>query len=422
MLKGRYFELPIDLPADALALGRRLRQRPDLAVLLDTSGATPAYIACDAVGVSHDFDPEPDLPLDPNALRFPRWIGVLPYEAGRGWERHAVADARPLPHLVRPEWRRYDAIIEVTDAVRILGTDEQSALALKQHLLEGAEHASDPVRAIAHAPEEAPGVHLERIRVALEHISAGDLYQVNLARRAEFKLEGCVVDILERLLERTDGPFCAALALSAVDVVANSPELFLSLDADGRAASIPIKGTRPRGKTSEEDVRLKKELGEDPKEHAELVMVVDVVRNDLGRIAATGSVRVEGGFQVESFRSVHHRGARVVAELATWATREDLFRATLPSGSVTGAPKARAMELIAQLEAHRRGIYTGAFGSIHQDGSVRLGMAIRTLTRVRNTGVAHYFAGGGIVADSVPTQEVEETRWKASHLAALYPS
>ena len=150
------------------------------------------------------------------------------------------------------------------------------------------------------------------------------------------------------------------------------------------------------------------------------MMVVDVERNDLGRIARTGSVRVLGPPRVETFGSVHHRIARVTARLAPDVSRRELLEAMLPSGSVTGAPKIRAMEVIAELESARRGLYTGAVGALGHDGTLNLAMAIRTLTRRGED--AHYFAGGGIVADSVPAKEVTETRWKALQLERLLAS
>jgi para-aminobenzoate synthetase component 1 len=268
-------------------------------------------------------------------------------------------------------------------------------------------------------PEEPRELHLLRIQRALEHIARGDVYEVNLARRLAFELTGTAASILQRLLERTDGAFSAALALGEVDVVATSPELFLELSSRGGIRSTPIKGTRPRGMSPELDQRLLQELASDPKEAAELIMVVDVVRNDLGRVAKVGSVRVPEPARIETHRTVHHRVADVYAELAPGRTRAELLRSMLPSGSVTGAPKARAMQLIGELEAQRRGLYTGAFGWLGQDGGLCLGMAIRTLVRHRASGQAHYFTGGGIVSDSDPARELLETDWKASHLDAL---
>ena len=200
-------------------------------------------------------------------------------------------------------------------------------------------------------------------------------------------------------------------------LVSTSPERFLLATPDRRVETRPIKGTRPRGADARSDAALVHELDQDPKERAELSMVVDVERNDLGRVARTGSVRVVGAPRVETFGTVHHRVATVAAWLRAGTSRTKLLEATLPSGSVTGAPKVRAMELIATLEAERRGLYTGAFGHVAHDGSMRLGMAIRAVTA--RDGVAHYHAGGGIVAESDPAREVEEVRWKTLRVLGL---
>ena len=156
------------------------------------------------------------------------------------------------------------------------------------------------------------------------------------------------------------------------------------------------------------------ELDADPKERAELTMIVDVERNDLGRIAVAGSVRVTTSPHVVTQRTVHHRVASIVAHARPDASRDDVLRAMLPSGSVTGAPKVRAMEVIATLEPHRRGLYTGAIGYIAHDGGLTWSMAIRTA--VLHDGEGEYWTGGGIVSDSDPERELEETRWKALQL------
>jgi anthranilate/para-aminobenzoate synthase component I len=215
---------------------------------------------------------------------------------------------------------------------------------------------------------------------------------------------------------RSPAPFAAALALPSLDVISTSPELLLRTFPDGRVWTTPIKGTRPRGSDAASDDAKVRELENDPKERAELAMVVDVERNDLGRIARPGTVRQLGDPAVHTHATLHHRSVDLVAHVRPGVTRAELFRAMIPSGSVTGAPKVRAMELIAELEAERRGLYTGAIGSVAHDGTVELSMAIRTLTL--REGVGRYFAGGGIVADSDPEREVDETRWKALQVLA----
>jgi anthranilate/para-aminobenzoate synthase component I len=183
----------------------------------------------------------------------------------------------------------------------------------------------------------------------------------------------------------------------------------------GTLYTAPIKGTRPRGADAARDSALARELDADAKERAELAMIVDVERNDLGRVSAPGSVRVLAGPRVQTHRTVHHRAALIGGRARRDVTREAVIAAMVPSGSVTGAPKIRAMEVIANLESERRGLYTGAIGFLAHDGSATLAMAIRTAVLRGDAG--DYWTGGGIVADSDPAREVEETRWKSAQLA-----
>jgi anthranilate/para-aminobenzoate synthase component I len=250
---------------------------------------------------------------------------------------------------------------------------------------------------------------------------------VNLARRIAVRLrQGSPLDLHRRLSAAAPSPFAACLHLGDdLTVVSTSPELLLCAEPGGEKSQVdpvgfgrlftcPIKGTRPRGRDAVEDAALVRELDQDPKENAELTMIIDVERHDLGRVAATGSVRILRGPQVVTHRTVHHREALLAAQTRPGATRHDVLASMLPSGSVTGAPKVRAMEVIAALEAHRRGLYTGGFGHVAHDGGVTLAMAIRTVVLRGEEG--EYFTGGGIVADSDPARELEETRWKALQL------
>jgi anthranilate/para-aminobenzoate synthase component I len=220
------------------------------------------------------------------------------------------------------------------------------------------------------------------------------------------------------MVERAPARFGACIDLGETFVCASSPELFLAIDpCTGRVQTAPIKGTRPRGRDAETDDALCRELYQSAKERAELTMILDVERNDLGKVSAPGSVRLLDGPRVETHSTIHHRGAVLGGYLRPGTTPEQALRAMLPSGSVTGAPKVRAMEVIARLEPARRGLYTGAFGFVGWGGSVHLAMAIRVMTVKEGEG--HYFAGGGIVADSDPEAELEETRWKATQIERL---
>ncbi len=406
--------LTLDVPADVFLLAQRLRGRADVSLFWGQHGRV-AYLSCDPAARSAELDPEPELAFAPGSplAGVPRWVGLLPYECRRELERAGHGQRRAAPHVSEPCWLRYAAVAVIDErGVRVVGDDRDRMRELAARLSEPA-----PAREIALAlrgPIESPNLHEARIVRALEHIRAGKLYQVNLARRFELSVRGHATDLLARLCARSRPPYAAAFSWGALDVVSLSPELFLKIDASGTAFTSPIKGTRPRGVSAAHDAQLMHELDIDPKERAELTMVLDVERNDLARVSVPGSVVLVEPPHVETHETVHHRVATLRASLRSNATRAEVLGWMLPSGSVTGAPKVSAMDLIAELEAERRGLYTGAFGYLAHDGSLELGMAIRTLTA--RDGVGHYFAGGGIVADSDPAREVEETLWKAEAL------
>jgi anthranilate/para-aminobenzoate synthase component I len=411
------FEREVDVLPEPFALCRALAGRSHV-VLTWLGDVRTAYLACDPVEQSTALDPEPTLALAESAephAQVPRWFGVLPYEAFRGAERHLARDTRPLPHLVEPLWLRYGAVAEISDRVRVIGDDLERVRALAA-LLRVAPKTKKPKIYLAE-PLEDSELHVKRIERALELITRGEVYEVNLARRFSFLVQASAALLLEAQSARGLSPFSAALTLPKLDVSIASPELFLELSPDRRVVTSPIKGTRPRGRNRDEDAELARELDMDPKEQAELVMVIDVERNDLGRVARPGSVVLSKPPHIETHATVHHRVATVEAQLRPEIDRTALLSAMLPSGSITGAPKVRAMEVIAELEPHRRGLYTGAFGALRHNGGLMLGMAIRTLSV--EAGVGHYFAGGGIVSDSVPLREVEETLWKARQLLDL---
>lgn len=412
----------LDVPPDPLALARALDGRPGRAWWWDTRRDGVSFVMSDPIETRSALDPEPELAwgrlAEPHG-EVPRWLGLLPYEACRGVERARFVgrDSRPAPSVERPLWLRYGAVARVAHDVEIIGDDPAAVAQLERRLLASAPRRLAPIRMTGQLEPEPPERHRARILRALELIARGELYQVNLARRWAFEVQGDPLDLLVALAAQADLPFAAAVEAPDVTLVAASPELFLRTSPDRSVVTMPIKGTRPRGSSPEEDTRLIGDLASDPKERAELTMVLDVERNDLGRIAETGSVQLVDGPRVATYGTVHHRLATLRAAARGDVTRTELLGAMLPSGSVTGAPKVRAMEVIANLEAHRRGLYTGAYGALRHDGTLELAMAIRCLTL--RQGRAHYFAGGGIVADSDPEREVEETRWKARQLLTL---
>jgi para-aminobenzoate synthetase component 1 len=248
------------------------------------------------------------------------------------------------------------------------------------------------------------------------YIREGDCYQVNLAQRFVARADGDPWTAYRDLRRLNPAPFSAYLATPHASVLSSSPERFLRLRG-GAVETKPIKGTRPRGGGPEADSALAQELTESPKERAENLMIVDLLRNDLGRVCSPGSVRVPKLFAMESYATVHHLVSTVIGRLRPGEDAVSLLRACFPGGSITGAPKIRAMEIIEELEPHRRGVYCGAIGYLGYDGGMDTNIAIRTL--VFNRGTIRFWAGGGVVHDSEMEQEYKETFDKAAALLRL---
>ena len=249
------------------------------------------------------------------------------------------------------------------------------------------------------------------VRTCKEHIAAGDIFQVVLAQRFEIDAANVdAFDVYRAMRVVNPSPYMFFLRLPGVDVAGASPETLVRVE-DGVATVRPIAGTRHRGATDEEDAALAEELLADPKERAEHVMLVDLGRNDLGRISKPGTVRVTERMVVERYSHVMHMTSNVVGDLAEGMDALDVLRATFPAGTLSGAPKVRAMEIIEALEPVRRGLYGGAVGYVGFDGNADLAIAIRTV--VARDGTITLQAGAGIVEASVPTKEWEETVNKA---------
>jgi para-aminobenzoate synthetase component 1 len=252
--------------------------------------------------------------------------------------------------------------------------------------------------------------YLAAVERARAYIRAGDIYQVNLARRLTVKAGLDPWEFFQRLQVVSPAPFAAYLDCGAFQIASSSPELFLRLS--GRhIRTRPIKGTRPRGADPEQDTRLAYELQTSPKEQAELVMITDLLRNDLGRVCEFGSVRVPDLFRLERFSHVQHLVSTVEGQLRPEVTHLGALAACFPGGSITGAPKIRAMQIIDELEPVTRGPYTGALGYLGFNRESQLSIAIRTAVCVH--GAIHFHTGAGIVADSDPAAEYEETIAKA---------
>ncbi|HEX3982417.1 MAG TPA: aminodeoxychorismate synthase component I [Acidisoma sp.] len=257
----------------------------------------------------------------------------------------------------------------------------------------------------------------DKLARILTYISAGDIYQANLTTRflSETPAGLAPFDIYTKLRRHNPAPFAAYLGCGPGRAVASaSPERFISLDRAGRIESRPLKGTRPRGISKSADAALAADLASSVKDRAENLMIVDLLRNDIGRVAEIGSVRVPTLYEVESFPAVHHLVSVIEAQLRPGLGPVDLLRASFPGGSITGAPKIRAMEIIAELEDIPRGPYCGAVAWIGFDGAMDSNIAIRTLTVTPE--IIAVQAGGGIVADSDPDAEFEEMMVKVRPL------
>jgi anthranilate synthase component I len=257
------------------------------------------------------------------------------------------------------------------------------------------------------------GDFLDAVRKAKEHIRNGDIIQAVLSNRATVRTRRTPAEVYRVLRALNPSPYMYLLRLGDLSIVGSSPEILVRLEGD-EIQLRPIAGTRPRGATPLEDRRLEAELLSDPKELAEHVMLVDLGRNDVGRVAAWGSVKADELMGIERYSHVMHIVSNVVGKLREGLTAFDVLRAAFPAGTVSGAPKVRAMQIISELEPFRRGIYAGAVGYFDLQGSMDFCIAIRTI--VMSGGVAKIQAGAGIVADSDPAREWDEILSKAKIL------
>lgn len=261
--------------------------------------------------------------------------------------------------------------------------------------------------------------YIEKVETAQEHILAGDVFELCLTRRISSVQSDLSAEALYLVLrEESPAPFAAYLRFPEAEIISASPERFLRLEPGGRVESRPIKGTRPRGSSPERDLELRNDLQTSEKDRAENLMIVDLVRHDLGRVAEFGSVRVEDLLKVETYRTVYQLVSTIQAQLRPGLDVTDLIGAAFPGGSMTGAPKIEAMKLIHQLEHSRRGIYSGALGYIDHRGGADLAMVIRSA--VKSNGRFELGVGGAIVSDSEPSAEWQESEDKALGLMRAF--
>ena len=352
-----------------------------------------------------------DLAIPRVVLGIYDWVIAWDHEVNRAW-------------LVTTTIGGADPASRRAQILRILGSDPLHQPTKGSDPLHGAARGSDPLNAPTQPVEPlwwesriplrssfTRQGYLDAVQRVRDYIFAGDIFQANLSQRFETPLVEDPWTIYTRLRRRNPAPFAAFLDFPDVTILSASPERFLRVDENGRVETRPIKGTRPRGVGPEHDAALGQALTESDKDRAENLMIVDLMRNDLSRVCAPGTVRVPELFAIERYATVHHLVSTVVGTLAPGQDALSLLRAAFPPGSITGAPKVRAMEIIAELEPPQRGVYCGSIGYWSVTGALDTSVAIRTAMAVG--GRVLFGAGGGIVADSDPVSEYRETLDKA---------
>ncbi len=345
----------------------------------------------------------------------------MSYDLGRNLERLPATARRDgsVPDLVLATYPAFLASDGPTGPWRLHATDHAARRRLLTHLERPPRALAQgtlPTRLDSHLDRDA---HRAALADVLDGIARGDLYQANVARRLSAPMDPALAPALHRALRARSPAALGALWAFGPDqwLVSASPECLLTWDPATRAAhSYPIKGTRPRGPTPAEDARLADALRADPKERAEHVMIVDLVRNDLGRVAVPGGVSVPQLLGVQPLPTVHHLVSDVAARVRPDADLADVLTALFPGGSITGAPKIAAMARIERVEGLRRGLYTGSLGVVDGTGRATFNILIRSC--VVADGQLSYHTGGGIVADSTPEAEWAETEAKAAALVA----
>lgn len=357
-------------------------------------------------------------------------VGYFSYDFGRQFEKiPAIAvDDLPVPDYC---FGLYDVVLAINNAsgqTTIISTGlpekgegavtraRERAGWLERVILDSKNNdvchpVSEPGDVTTHFTKEE---YENAVSAAIEHILCGDIFQVNLSQRFEIPASINSWPLFQRLRKINPAPFSAYLDFNQLQILCSSPERFLKLDHLGEVETCPIKGTRPRGKNEEEDETNYLALKNSLKDKAELTMIVDLERNDLGRICEIGSIRVKDCFRIETYPTVFHLVSTIKGQLPKDKDIFHLIRASFPGGSITGAPKIKAMEIIERLEPVRRGVYTGSLGYVGFDGRADLNIVIRTIVKVKDK---YYFqVGGGITADSDPEAEYYETLDKARAL------
>lgn len=338
-------------------------------------------------------------------------VGAIAYDAVRHFD--APNHARNPPHYLLGLY--HDAVVynHLQGKVSYVTLDEDRS----RTVLDAAERPEPPAQPIRIGPvrtNKTPEQFTEMVTETKRRIRDGETYQTVLSRRFDTTYRGSLDSLYEQIRVRNPSPYMYCLDFGGTKVVGSSPEMLVRVERRV-VETFPIAGTRPKGATPAADRRLKAALAADPKENAEHLMLVDLARNDVGRVSQYGTVKVPDFRKVESYSSVHHLVSRVTGKLRADLDAIDAFRSLFPAGTVSGAPKVRAMEIIDELEAEPRGLYAGAVGYFGLNGDLDTAITIRTLI-ADDDGHLSVQAGAGIVQDSDPAREYEETQHKANSI------
>ncbi|MDR9825588.1 aminodeoxychorismate synthase component I [Vibrio sp. FNV 38] len=355
----------------------------------------------------------PHLTLDVDLPFVGGALGYFSYDLGRRVEK--------IPTLAEKDLSSPDMAIGIYDWAVIVDHQLKQATLIApntQHrLLWLQSHVAKPTPPFERTSDWQANMtkqeYSEKFAVIHEYLLSGDCYQINLAQRWRASYQGNEWHAYQQLEEVNGAPFSAFIRLDNSAIISISPERFIQLKSQ-TIETKPIKGTRPRHPNPELDIQQAQALARAEKDQAENLMIVDLLRNDIGRVAKPGTVHVPHLFEIESFPAVHHLVSTIRAELDEQFSPSQLLRACFPGGSITGAPKIRAMEIIEELEPHRRSAYCGSIGYISRHGRMDTSITIRTL--VAENGYIHAWAGGGIVADSECNSEYQETYDKLSRI------
>jgi aminodeoxychorismate synthase component I len=369
-----------------------------------------------AISQAIDSLPEDEIPF---SFR-PGLVGYLGYELGEEGHKGLHPKAQ---FMVVDRAMIFDHSTKSMYFIGLFKTREEFVnwyrAALLRLTLVGGELASykqktkDP-RLISSKLRHSKESYLELIQKAKEHIKTGDVFQLCLTNQIFIEQDADALKTFLTLRESNPAPYGGYLKFEGLEIVSSSPEQFLKVSAIGKVSSKPIKGTRPRSKDQAEDAQIANELVNNEKERAENLMIVDLMRNDLGRVCEADSIAVEKLFKIESYATVHQLVSTVTGTLRPGQSATSALAACFPGGSMTGAPKIKAVEILRELEAAPRDIYSGAFGYLGFDGSADFGMTIRTLVFEGDS--ASLGVGGGITIDSDPASEFEETILKSKAL------